>query len=152
VTERPLPNRRKGWNQRARFVGHTLYIRTGEYEDGTLGEVFLDISKQGTLLRGLLNAFAISVSIGLQHGAPLSAYYRAFRGMKFPPDGLVTAGLPDDPERVLDCSSIPDLLVRELAAAYMPAVLPEQPATVPCSNCGAPAEFGCRCPQCAEMT
>ena len=119
MTRRSLPNRRNGFTQKMRVGSHTIYLRTGEYDDGTLGEIFIDASRQGTLLRGMLNAFAISISIGLQNGVSLRSYTRAFLGMKFPPRGPAVAGTPDDPDRVVECHSIPDLLMRELVSAYL---------------------------------
>jgi len=75
---RPLPNKRKGYTQKATIGGHKLYIRTGEYEDGMLGEIFLDMHKEGAAFRSLMNCFAIAISMGLQYGAPLEEFVEAF--------------------------------------------------------------------------
>ena len=90
--ERPrfgLPNRRAGWTQEARVGGHKVYLRTGEYEDGTLGEIFIDLAKEGATLRGVLASFAIAVSKGLQYGVPLEEFVDSFVFQAFEPRGVV---------------------------------------------------------------
>ena len=82
-TRRPLRSRRKGYTQKAKIGGHKLYLRTGEYEDGTLGEIFLDMHKEGAALRAVVNMYAISISLGLQYGVPLEEYVDAFVGTRF---------------------------------------------------------------------
>lgn len=89
IPRRQLPNRRKGFNQEARVGGHKIYIRTGEYEDGSLGELHIDMHKQGSAFRSVMNCFAMSVSLGLQYGVPLKHFVRLFTGTKFEPNGIV---------------------------------------------------------------
>ena len=84
-----LPSRRRGWTQEARVGGHKLYIRTGEYGDGTLGELFIDLAKEGATLRGVLSCFAIAVSKGLQYGVPLEEFVETFIYQTFEPRGMV---------------------------------------------------------------
>ena len=84
-----LPERREGWTQEARVAGHKVYLRTGEYPDGTLGEVFIDIAKEGATLKGVLGCFAIAVSKGLQYGVPLEEFVDTFTFQTFEPRGMV---------------------------------------------------------------
>src|SRR5690606_14255786 len=86
---RKLPGRRAGYTQKTKIGGHTIYLRTGEYEDGSLGEIFLDINKEGTLLRSMMNCFAVSVSRGLQYGVPLDEFVDVFTFARCEPNGLV---------------------------------------------------------------
>ena len=86
---RKLPNRRGGYTQKAVVGGHKVYLRTGEYSDGTLGEIFLDMHREGAAFRSLMNSFAIAISLGLQHGVPLEEYVEAFLFSRFEPNGLV---------------------------------------------------------------
>src|SRR5262249_50728961 len=86
---RRLPDRRAGYTQKARIGGHKIYLRTGEYEDGTLGEIFLDMHKEGAAFRSMTNCFAIAVSLGLQHGVPLEEFVDAFQFVRFEPNGIV---------------------------------------------------------------
>ena len=86
---RPLPGRRNGYTQKAIVGGHKLYLRTGEYEDGTVGEIFLDMHKEGAAFRSLMNCFAIAISLGLQHGVPLEEFVEAFVFTRFEPNGPV---------------------------------------------------------------
>jgi len=86
---RPLPARRNGYTQKAVVGGHKLYLRTGEYEDGTCGEIFLDMHKEGAAFRSLMNCFAIAISLGLQHGVPLEEFVEAFVFTRFEPNGPV---------------------------------------------------------------
>lgn len=111
---RELPTRRSGYTQKAYVGGHKIYLTTGEYEDGTLGEVFLDMHKEGAAFRSLLNAFSISVSIGLQHGVPLDEFVDAFAFTKFEPNGVVT-GNPF----IKMTTSVIDYIFRELAVTYL---------------------------------
>jgi len=129
---RELPNRRCGFTQKSRIGGHKVYLRTGEYEDGTLGEIFIDMHKEGAAFRCLMNNFAIAVSLGLQHGTPLEEYTDAFTFTKFDPSGVVQGS-----ECVKMSSSIVDYIFRELAIYYLgrddlahvpPAQIPEIPA------------------------
>jgi ribonucleoside-diphosphate reductase alpha chain len=111
---RKLPDRRYGYTQKVRIGGHGLFVRTGEYEDGTLGEVFVDLSKTGATLRSWANCFAIAVSLGLQHGVPLEEFVEAFVGVRFDPAGMVQ-GHPT----IRSGTSIVDFIFRELAVNYL---------------------------------
>ena len=111
---RRLPDRRAGYTQKAKIGGHTVYIRTGEYENGALGELFLDMHKEGAAFRSLMNCFAIAVSLGLQHGVPLEEFVEAFVFSRFEPNGMV-AGNP----RIKMTTSIIDYIFRELAITYL---------------------------------
>jgi ribonucleoside-diphosphate reductase alpha chain len=111
---RRLPDRRAGYTQKARIGTHKIYIRTGEYEDGTLGEIFLDMHKEGAAFRSLMNCFAICVSIGLQHGVPLDEFVDAFLFTRFEPNGPVQ-GNP----HIKMTTSIIDYIFRELAITYL---------------------------------
>ena len=111
---RELPNRRCGFTQKSRIGGHKVYLRTGEYEDGTLGEIFIDMHKEGAAFRCLMNNFAIAVSLGLQHGTPLEEYTDAFTFTKFDPSGVVQGS-----ECIKMSSSIVDYIFRELAVYYL---------------------------------
>ncbi|MBV9079953.1 MAG: vitamin B12-dependent ribonucleotide reductase, partial [Elusimicrobia bacterium] len=111
---RRLPDRRAGYTQKAKIGGHTVYIRTGEYEDGAVGELFLDMHKEGAAFRSLMNCFAIAVSLGLQHGVPLEEFVEAFVFTRFEPNGMVT-GNP----RIKMSTSLIDYIFRELAITYL---------------------------------
>jgi ribonucleotide reductase alpha subunit len=111
---RKLPARRRGYTQKARIGGHKVYLRTGEYEDGSLGEIFLDMHKEGAAFKAMTNALAIAVSLGLQFGVPLEEYVDAFTFTRFEPSGPVQG---DD--RIKSCTSIVDYLFRELAVTYL---------------------------------
>jgi ribonucleoside-diphosphate reductase alpha chain len=111
---RRLPDRRAGYTQKARIGGHKIYLRTGEYEDGTLGEIFLDMHKEGAAFRSMTNCFAIAVSLGLQHGVPLEEYVDAFQFVRFEPNGMVQ-GNP----HIKMTTSIIDYIFRELAITYL---------------------------------
>jgi ribonucleoside-diphosphate reductase alpha chain len=111
---RRLPDRRAGYTQKAKIGGHTVYIRTGEYEGGELGELFLDMHKEGAAFRSLMNCFAIAVSLGLQHGVPLEEFVDAFVFTRFEPNGMVN-GNP----RIKMATSIIDYIFRELAITYL---------------------------------
>ncbi len=108
-----LPNRRRGFTQKARIGGHKIYLHTGEYKDGSLGEIFLDMHKEGATLGGIMNCFAIAVSLGLQHGVPLEKYVDAFTFTKFEPSGMVQGS-----EYIKMSSSPLDYIFRELAVRY----------------------------------
>ncbi len=114
ATRRKLPFRRAGYTQKAAIAGHNVYLRTGEYEDGTLGEIFLDMHKEGAAFRSLMNCFAIAVSLGLQHGVPLEEYVDAFLFTRFEPNGVVR-GNP----YIKMTTSIIDYIFRELAVSYL---------------------------------
>lgn len=111
---RRLPDRRAGYTQKAKIGGHTVYLRTGEYEDGTVGEIFLDMHKEGAAFRSLMNCFAIAVSLGLQHGVPLDEFVEAFIYTRFEPSGPVQ-GNP----HIKMTTSIIDYIFRELAVSYL---------------------------------
>nr|WP_319382360.1 vitamin B12-dependent ribonucleotide reductase [uncultured Roseibium sp.] len=109
-----LPARRKGYTQKAKIGGHTVFLRTGEYHDGRLGEIFLDMNKEGSALRAFINNFAISVSLGLQYGVPLEEYVDAFTFTKFEPAGMVQGN-----DAIKNATSILDYVFRELAVSYL---------------------------------
>ncbi len=109
-----LPGRRKGYTQKAVVGGHKVYLRTGEYDDGKLGEIFIDMHKEGAALRAMMNNFAISVSVGLQYGVPLEEYVDAFTFTKFEPAGMVQGN-----ELIKNATSILDYVFRELAVSYL---------------------------------
>ncbi|WP_447980444.1 LAGLIDADG family homing endonuclease [Candidatus Nitrospira bockiana] len=111
---RPLPTRRAGYTQKAIVGGHKIYLRTGEYTDGTLGEIFLDMHKEGAAFRSLMNCFAIAISLGLQHGVPLEEYVEAFVFTRFEPNGPVKMN-----DRIKMSTSIIDYIFRELAITYL---------------------------------
>jgi ribonucleoside-diphosphate reductase alpha chain len=109
-----LPNRRKGYTQKAVVGGHKVYLRTGEYADGRLGEIFIDMHKEGAAFRSLMNSFAISVSIGLQYGVPLEELVDAFAFIRFEPSGPVQGN-----DTIKMASSVIDYIFRELAISYL---------------------------------
>jgi len=109
-----MPDRRKGYTQKAVVGGHKVYLRTGEYDDGRLGEIFIDMHKEGAALRSLLNNFAIAVSLGLQYGVPLDEYVDAFTFTRFEPQGPVQGN-----DTIKYATSILDYVFRELAVSYM---------------------------------
>ena len=111
---RPLPDRRAGYTQKARIGNHKIYLRTGEYEDGTLGEVFIDMHKEGAAFRSMTNCFAIAISLGLQFGVPLEEFVDAFTFTRFEPNGVVQ-GNP----HIKMATSIIDYIFRELAVTYL---------------------------------
>ena len=111
---KPLPNRRTGYTQKAKIGGHSIFIRTGEYEDGSLGEIFLDMHKEGAAFRSLLNTFAIAVSLGLQYGVPLEEYVDAFTFSRFEPNGMVQGH-----DYVKMATSVIDYIFRDLAISYL---------------------------------
>jgi ribonucleoside-diphosphate reductase alpha chain len=109
-----LPFRRKGYTQKAKIGGHTVYLRTGEYENGQLGEIFIDMHKEGAAFRSLMNNFAIAISLGLQHGVPLDEYVDAFTFTRFEPHGPVFGN-----DRIKMATSVIDYIFRELAVSYL---------------------------------
>ncbi|PID59499.1 MAG: ribonucleoside-diphosphate reductase, adenosylcobalamin-dependent [Ignavibacteriae bacterium] len=111
---RRLPDRRTGYTQKAKIGGQTVYIRTGEYDNGELGEIFLDMHREGAAVRSLLNNFAIAISLGLQHGVPLEEFVDAFVFTRFEPSGMVTGN-----DRIKMATSIIDYIFRELAVTYL---------------------------------
>lgn len=114
AVRRRLPDRRKGYTQKAVIGGHKVYLRTGEYEDGTLGEVFIDMHKEGAAFRSLMNNFAIAVSIGLQYGVPLEEFVEAFTFVRFEPSGIVEGN-----DAIKMATSILDYIFREVAISYL---------------------------------
>jgi len=111
---RALPNRRKGYTQKAKIGGHSIFLRTGDYEDGTLGEIFLDMHKEGAAFRSILNSFAIAVSLGLQYGVPLEEYVEAFTFTRFEPNGMVNGH-----DYLKMSTSVLDYIFRDLAISYL---------------------------------
>ena len=111
---RRMPDRRAGYTQKAIVGGHKVYLRTGEFNDGTLGEIFIDMHKEGAAFRAMMNNFAIAISLGLQHGVPLEEYVEAFTFTRFEPNGIVTGH-----ENIKMATSIIDYIFRELAVSYL---------------------------------
>lgn len=109
-----MPDRRKGYTQKAVVGGHKVYLRTGEYDDGRLGEIFIDMHKEGAAFRAMMNNFAIAISLGLQYGVPLEEYVEAFTFTRFEPAGFVQGN-----ERIKSATSILDYVFRELAVSYL---------------------------------
>ena len=109
-----MPDRRKGYIQKATIGNHKVYLHTGEYEDGKIGEIFIDTSKEGELVKALMNNFAIAISLGLQYGVPLDEFVNAYVGTKFEPSGKVYGN-----DRILSATSILDYIFRELAISYL---------------------------------
>ncbi|MBF0251367.1 MAG: vitamin B12-dependent ribonucleotide reductase [Alphaproteobacteria bacterium] len=114
VEREKLPDRRKGYTQKAIVGGHKVYLRTGEYDDGRLGEIFIDMHKEGAAFRSLMNNFAIALSIGLQYGVPLEEFVEAFTFTRFEPSGLVEGN-----DTIKMATSILDYIFRELAVSYL---------------------------------
>ncbi len=110
----PLPAKRFGYTQKAKIGGHSIFLRTGQYEDGTLGEIFLDMHKEGAAFRSLLNSFAIAVSLGLQYGVPLEEYVDAFTFTRFEPNGMVSGH-----DHIKMTTSVLDFIFRDLALSYL---------------------------------
>jgi ribonucleoside-diphosphate reductase alpha chain len=109
-----MPDRRKGYIQKAQIGNHKVYLHTGEYNDGKIGEIFIDTNKEGELVKAMMNNFAIAISLGLQYGVPLDEYVDAFIDTKFEPSGNV-----DGNDRILSATSILDYVFRELAISYL---------------------------------
>ena len=108
-----MPDRRKGYIQKATIGNHKIYLHTGEYDDGKIGEIFIDTSKEGELVKALMNNFAIAISLGLQYGVPLDEFVTAYVSTKFEPSGKVSGN-----DRILTATSILDYIFRELAISY----------------------------------
>ena len=109
-----MPDRRKGYIQKASIGEHKVYLHTGEYNDGKIGEIFIDTNKEGELVKALMNNFAIAISLGLQYGVPLDEFVDAFIDTKFEPSGKVEGN-----DRILSATSILDYVFRELAISYL---------------------------------
>ena len=109
-----MPDRRKGYIQKATVGDHKVYLHTGEYDDGKIGEIFIDTNKEGELVKSLMNNFAIAISLGLQYGVPLEEFVDAFLETKFEPSGKVYGN-----DRILSATSILDYIFRELAISYL---------------------------------
>ena len=109
-----MPDRRKGYIQKATIGDHKIYLHTGEYDDGKIGEIFIDTNKEGELVKALTNNFAIAISLGLQYGVPLEEFVDAFLDTKFEPSGKVFGN-----DRILSATSILDYIFRELAISYL---------------------------------
>ena len=141
---RKLPDRRKGYIQKAAVGGHKVYLHTGEYEDGEIGEIFIDMHKEGAAFRSVMNNFAISVSIGLQYGVPLEEFVDAFVYTRFEPSGAVTGN-----DSIRSATSILDYVFRELAVSYLdrPDLANVRPSTTDIDRPDADA-----CPACGDFT
>ena len=109
-----MPDRRKGYIQKVSIGDHKIYLHTGEYDDGMVGEIFIDMNKEGELVKSLMNNFAIAISLGLQYGVPLDEFVDAFIETKFEPSGEIKGN-----DRILNASSILDYIFRELAISYL---------------------------------
>jgi len=109
-----MPDRRKGYIQKASIGEHKIYLHTGEYNDGKIGEIFIDTNKEGELVKALMNNFAIAISLGMQYGVPLDEFVDAFVDTKFEPSGKVEGN-----DRILSATSILDYVFRELAISYL---------------------------------
>ena len=109
-----MPDRRKGYIQKVTIGNHKIYLHTGEYDDGKVGEIFIDMNKEGELVKSLMNNFAIAISLGLQYGVPLDEFVDAFIETKFEPSGKIGGN-----DRILNASSILDYIFRELAISYL---------------------------------
>ncbi len=109
-----MPDRRKGYIQKVTIGDHKIYLHTGEYDDGKVGEIFIDMNKEGELVKSLMNNFAIAISLGLQYGVPLDEFVDAFIDTKFEPSGEIQGN-----DRILNASSILDYIFRELAISYL---------------------------------
>ena len=109
-----MPDRRKGYIQKASIGDHKIYLHTGEYNDGKIGEIFIDTNKEGELVKALMNNFAIAISLGLQYGVPLDEFVDAFIDTKFEPSGKIEGN-----DRILSATSILDYIFRELAVSYL---------------------------------
>ncbi|RYY97920.1 MAG: vitamin B12-dependent ribonucleotide reductase, partial [Chitinophagaceae bacterium] len=113
VERRALPAKRRGFTQKAKINGQTMFVRTGEYADGTLGEIFIDMAKEGATMRSMLNCFAVAISIGLQYGVPLDEYVEKFVFTKFDPAGFV------EHPNIKSTTSIVDFIFRLLGYEYL---------------------------------
>ena len=109
-----MPDRRKGYIQKVSIGDHKIYLHTGEYDDGRIGEIFIDTNKEGELVKAIMNNFAIAISLGLQYGVPLDEFVSAYVSTKFEPSGKVEGN-----DRILSATSILDYIFRELAISYL---------------------------------
>jgi len=109
-----MPDRRKGYIQKVTIGNHKIYLHTGEYDDGKIGEIFIDTNKEGELVKAIMNNFAIAISLGLQYGVPLDEFVSAYVSTKFEPSGKVEGN-----DRILSATSILDYIFRELAISYL---------------------------------
>ena len=109
-----MPDRRKGYIQKVTIGNHKIYLHTGEYDDGRIGEIFIDTNKEGELVKAIMNNFAIAISLGLQYGVPLDEFVSAYVSTKFEPSGKVEGN-----DRILSATSILDYIFRELAISYL---------------------------------
>lgn len=109
-----MPDRRKGYIQKVTIGNHKIYLHTGEYDDGRIGEIFIDTNKEGELVKAIMNNFAIAISLGLQYGVPLDEFVNAYVSTKFEPSGKVEGN-----DRILSATSILDYIFRELAISYL---------------------------------
>ena len=109
-----MPDRRKGYIQKVTIGNHKIYLHTGEYDDGKIGEIFIDTNKEGELVKAIMNNFAIAISLGLQYGVPLDEFVNAYVSTKFEPSGKVEGN-----DRILSATSILDYIFRELAISYL---------------------------------
>lgn len=114
LKRRTLPNKRTGYTQKASIAGHKVYLRTGEYDDGSLGEIFIDMHKEGAAYRSLMNCFSIAISLGLQYGVPLDEYVEAFTFTRFEPNGVVTGH-----DNIKMATSVIDYIFRDLGCQYL---------------------------------
>jgi ribonucleoside-diphosphate reductase alpha chain len=114
VQKKNLPYKRRGFTQKASIDGQTVFVRTGEYEDGTLGEIFVDMHKEGATFRSLMNCFAIAISVGLQYGVPLEEYVEKFTFTRFEPAGMVIGHA-----NIKSATSIIDYIFRMLGYEYL---------------------------------
>ena len=114
INRSKMPDRRKGYIQKVSIGNHKIYLHTGEYDDGKVGEIFIDMNKEGVLVKALMNNFAIAISLGLQYGVPLDEFVDAFIETKFEPSGEIKGN-----DRILNASSILDYIFRELAISYL---------------------------------
>ena len=130
----PLPDRRRSWTQKVRIAGQTVYMGVGEYADGRPGEIFIDVAKQGTFLRGVMAALARTISIALQCGADVEFVVQALRGGCFPPDGIVEGS-----SSVKEATSVTDWIASELEARYLapPQAMEGDDATADSANINA---------------
>lgn len=157
---RQLPNKRSGYTQKVKIEGHNIYLRTGEYENGDLGEIFLDMNKEGTLLGGIMNSFAIAVSLGLQYGVPLDEFVDVFTFSRFEPSGLVLGH-----NHIKHSTSIIDFLFRDLAINYLgrgdlsntsvkprPQLNEQQALPAPLEQARVRGYAGEPCPSCNSLT
>ncbi|CAO5676311.1 MAG: hypothetical protein NEHIOOID_00079 [Holosporales bacterium] len=135
---RKLPNKRNGYTQKATVAGHKIYLRTGEYKDGVLGEIFIDMHKEGAAFRSLMHNFAMAISIGLQYGVPLEEFVEAFTFTRFEPSGMV-----DGNDHIKMATSILDYIFRELAISYLNRydLAHVQPKDLSPDTIGSPADY-----------